>query len=224
MAATIDSESGFTPVVMTTLSLSDIIKLHSSAVSLSLRRMGVARDDVEDARQRVWLTAAQCIGRIRHGAERSFLMALARREAGHVRRSYRRRPPAGDTDVDTLAAGHVFGDEALERRRLVQEAEALLADLEQELRSVLWLGDVVEASAIEIAEQLEIPVGTAKSRLRRARAEALRRGAARTVERNRQGESPTSDTTTSGLDAARPRGEPRASMAAYRAHAAMKAG
>src|SRR4051812_16425864 len=63
----------------------------SAFVLRTLRRFGVRADDVEDAAQRVFLTAANRIEDITVGAERAFLYGVAIREAGHVRRSYRRR-------------------------------------------------------------------------------------------------------------------------------------
>lgn len=163
----------------TTMSLAELIEKHSSAVGQSLRRLGVAPADVDDARQQVWLTAAHCMGRIRRGAERAFLMTLVRHEAGHVRRSYRRRPGPTAAEVDELPGVAVSCDEMEDRRRRVLEAHAVLAEMSDELRSVLWLGEIVEASTRDIAGLLGIPLGTAKSRLRRARTEGLRRGTAR---------------------------------------------
>src|SRR4051812_1852950 len=64
---------------------------HGPFVMRTLRRFGVHAADVEDAAQRVFLTVANRLGDITVGAERSFLYCVAKREAGHVRRSYRRR-------------------------------------------------------------------------------------------------------------------------------------
>ena len=49
--------------------------------------------------------------------------------------------------------------------------------MDDELRRVLVLFEIEELTSQQIAELLEIPLGTAKSRLRRARGEFLARTA-----------------------------------------------
>lgn len=53
-----------------------------------------------------------------------------------------------------------------ERVRLVQDA---IGELEEEFRSIIVLRDLEDRSYEEIAEVLEVPVGTVRSRLHRAR-------------------------------------------------------
>lgn len=63
------------------------------------------------------------------------------------------------------------GMETAEKEALVQKA---LLELDQESRAVIVLREIERQSYEQIAEALEIPVGTVKSRLNRAR-ETLRR-------------------------------------------------
>jgi RNA polymerase sigma factor (sigma-70 family) len=161
--------------------LNALIKRYSSPIGLLLERQRVARGDVDDARQRVWLTAARCIERIQPGSERAFLLSVARREAGHTRRSRHRRSEVLGTEFDELPGGGVPCDELLERRQLLEQASAVLEEMDKGLSTILWMSEVDEATAREIAELLQIPVGTAKSRLRRARTDCARRVAARTT-------------------------------------------
>ena len=59
-----------------------------------------------------------------------------------------------------------------ERRRLVQQT---LAEMSESLASVVTLRDLQGLSYVEIATFFEVPVGTIKSRLNRARRELVRR-------------------------------------------------
>lgn len=84
--------------------------------------------------------------------------------------------PSND-DEDQRA--HDWADEAVDQRTLAADREALallrekMADLEPEWREVLELRFFEDMSYEEIAESLEVPLGTVKSRINRARA-ALR--------------------------------------------------
>jgi len=144
-----------------------------------MERLGVARCDVDDARQRVWLTALRHIERMRPGSEGAFLRMVARREAGHVRRTYRRRSEVPSAEFDELASAALPSDELVARRQQLEHAHDVLQNMDTELRRVLLLSEVDDASTRHIAGMLDIPLGTVKSRLRRARADGLRRGLAR---------------------------------------------
>jgi RNA polymerase sigma-70 factor (ECF subfamily) len=161
-----------------TTRLDPLIRQHGKAIGAFLERLGVARADVDDARQRVWLTVVRCFERIHPGSERAFLFSVARREAGHVRRSRRRRCEVMETCFDELAGESVLSDERLERRQILEQACAVLEGMDQSLRTVLWLSEIDDATAQDIAGLLQIPIGTVKSRLRRARTECARRVAA----------------------------------------------
>jgi RNA polymerase sigma-70 factor, ECF subfamily len=168
--------STFRPV-STPVSLTQLIRQHASSIGLLLERLGVARCDVDDARQRVWLTAARCIEQIRAGCEGAFLRSVARREAGHVRRSYRRRAEVMDGELEQLVCTAPLGDELILRRQRLEDAVAVFRDMDESLQLVLWLSEVNEMPTRAIAGLLSIPVGTVKSRLRRARIECSRRAA-----------------------------------------------
>lgn len=144
---------------------------HFDFVWRYLRRMGVADGDADDGAQRVFLTAAERLGDIRTGSERAFLRGVALRVASHARRSYRRR---GEETFD-----ETFGEARPDQRPLPDElaeveagrrlVEAILDEMDLELREVFVLFEIEELSSQEIAALLDIPQGTAKSRLRRAR-------------------------------------------------------
>ncbi|WLR94898.1 RNA polymerase sigma factor [Shinella zoogloeoides] len=86
----------------------------------------------------------------------------------NARRTVARRPSVGIEEADTVAETAPPSD-PLERNRLV----AALETLPKEARAVLMLVAVEGHSYQEVADMLEIPLGTVMSRLSRAR-QALR--------------------------------------------------
>ena len=158
--------------------LRELVKRHSWAVGRHLERHGVATGDMDDARQRVWLTTARHFDRIQQGSERAFLLTVARREAGHTRRTYRRRSETTEVDLDELVSSALPSDELLLRRQRLEQAGAVLQQMDDGLRVVLLLFALEETPTREIAEFLQLPVGTVKSRLRRARNLGRTKGAA----------------------------------------------
>jgi RNA polymerase sigma-70 factor (ECF subfamily) len=137
----------------------------------SLRRLGVPLSSVDDATQQVWLIVARRLPEIAVDSERSFLFGTALRIASDMRRSLARlREVSGDTSPD-FADPAPHAEELLERQRARSVLDQLLEDLPEELRVVFVLYELEEQTAGQIAELLGIPVGTASSRLRRARAE-----------------------------------------------------
>jgi RNA polymerase sigma-70 factor (ECF subfamily) len=134
-----------------------------------LQRNGTPEADIDDVLQRVFLTASRRLAEIRPGAERSFLLAAAMREAGHVRRSYRRRGEVTPEALQDKSTGALRPDELAHRRRALERVSLLLDAMDDELRAVFVLCDVEELSSQEVSQALGIPVGTVKSRLRRAR-------------------------------------------------------
>jgi len=136
----------------------------------ALKRMGVREGDVDDLLQRVFLTAARKLDQMRPGAERAYLYAIAAREASHARRTYRRRgEESSDTALAEKSTGGLRPDEQVDRESAKRLIAGVLDEMEEELRMVFVLFEVEEMTAAEIAELLQIPIGTAKSRLRRAR-------------------------------------------------------
>jgi RNA polymerase sigma-70 factor (ECF subfamily) len=86
-----------------------------------------------------------------------------------VRRGARRRREAGDAALVELPAMLRPADELIDDERARARLDALLAGLPPELRRTIVLAEIEELSTPEIAELEGIPLGTAASRLRRAR-------------------------------------------------------
>lgn len=87
--------------------------------------------------------------------------------------------PQGDSTVaEAVQASAPPAWEALQGREMRSAFEAVLAALDPQDREVLLLKEVESLSYEALAEVLDVPVGTVRSRLYRARAEVRRRMAA----------------------------------------------
>jgi RNA polymerase sigma-70 factor (ECF subfamily) len=143
---------------------------HFSTVWRALRRLGVHERNADDAAQHVFMQFAGRLEIVELGRERPYLLGIAAKVAANVRRQQARlrEDPVEDLDAQT---GTVESPESLldlEQRR--QRLDVVLATLPDEQREVFVLYELVGFSLPEIARTLEIPLGTATSRLRRARA------------------------------------------------------
>jgi len=134
-----------------------------------LRRLGLSEADSDDAAQQVFIVAARRAQRIEPGKERTYLYGIALRVLANVRRGARRRREAGDGELDELPSTAAQPDDLADAARTRALLDELLGALPDELRRVLVLAELEEASVPEIAALERIPVGTAASRLRRAR-------------------------------------------------------
>ena len=145
-----------------------LVTEHFGFVWRSLVRLGLSPSDAEDALQKVFLVASRRLDDIEPGAERSFLFGTALRTASRERRSRaRRRETVGD--LPELADPTVGPEEQIDRARARAVLEEVLDAMPLELRAVFVLYELEQLTLPEIAEVASIPLGTATSRLRRAR-------------------------------------------------------
>jgi RNA polymerase sigma-70 factor (ECF subfamily) len=134
-----------------------------------LRRQGLATPDADDAAQQVFMIAAQKLDAISEGSERSFLYGTALRVAANARRGASRRREVAEEALDAREGGAAPPDERAELVRAWALLDELLAELPEELARVIALAEIEQVEVAEIAALEGIPVGTAASRLRRAR-------------------------------------------------------
>jgi RNA polymerase sigma factor (sigma-70 family) len=124
----------------------------------------IALDDGEDAAQEALVAVFRRLGTLREPAAlRGWARAIAAREAVRVAR--RRAAPAAALPEALPSPQDV---------EVAADIRDLLARLRPEQRAVLVLRDVEGLEEAEAAALLNVPVGTVKSRLHRARA-AFRR-------------------------------------------------
>jgi RNA polymerase sigma-70 factor (ECF subfamily) len=166
--------------------VSELVRAEFRFVWRLLRRLGLSEGDADDAAQQVFLVASQRFADLLPGRERSFLYTTALHVAAKARRSVERRREDLGLEVEPDPDGAPNVEDLLDRRRARELLDSLLDALPLELRAVLVLHEIDELSAAEIAEVVGVPVGTAASRLRRARelfGERLRRLEARLARR-----------------------------------------
>ncbi len=156
-------------------------RYHTRIYSLSY---GVLRNaqDAEEATQDTFLTLYRKIGTF--DESRKFFSWFYRVALNTAYSRARRRPAVPTVAIEDrlprfLADGHLASPEVpdwsaavedeVAARELAARAEEFIAELSPAYRDVIWMYDVEEMPASEVAETLEISIPALKSRLHRAR-------------------------------------------------------
>jgi RNA polymerase sigma-70 factor (ECF subfamily) len=132
-----------------------------------VRRLGVGADAVDDVTQQVFLVAAERLDDILEGRERAFAFGTALRLVQTMRRRQAREIPL-DPELQQ-ASTLPRPDDLTDQKRARELLDRVLDQLPLDLRTVFILFELEGMTTPEIAELHEIPLGTAASRLRRAR-------------------------------------------------------
>jgi len=140
----------------------EIIERYQNTLFHLFARLGARHDEAEDAAQETFLRVHSYRERYQPtGSFRTFLMTVARRAWLDLcrRRERRRRRSAPGTDLATIEGPHALGlDDRL-------DLEAALGELPEGHRMVLVLSLWGGLKYEEIADVMEIPEGTVKSRV-----------------------------------------------------------
>lgn len=170
---------------------------HFDFVWRSLHRLGVREADVPDALQEVYLVVFRRLGEFEGRAKMStwlfricMRVARDRQRLAHVRRE-QLDGEALDEHIDEQCDAASLA----ERKEDLAMLDAALARLDLDQRAVFVLFELEEMSGEQIAETLQIPLGTVYSRLRLGR-EVFRKTFARLQARQ----------TTAATGAVAPRG------------------
>lgn len=130
-----------------------------------VRRVAGGDEAADEALQEVWLRVFRGIHRLRDGAKlRSWLFGIAHHVAMDGWRRQYAAPLEADMDPVEIAAD--APDDLEEELEAMHRELARLPFVEREVLTLFYLR---ELSMAEIAEALQVPVGTVKSRLFRAR-------------------------------------------------------
>ena len=156
--------------------LDRMFRAHHELIWRTLRRMGLSPDAAADVTQQAFLVAAERLDDIREGSERAFLFGTAIRSARAMFRRGHRWQLLEDMDVHADPTRRE--EQATSRKHLMELIDGVFAKMDPDLVTVFVLFELEELSTPEIAELVEIPVGTVASRLRRAR-QVFRAAAAR---------------------------------------------
>ncbi|HWK09830.1 MAG TPA: sigma-70 family RNA polymerase sigma factor [Vicinamibacterales bacterium] len=163
--------------------LSYIDSLYGTALRLTRRPQ-----DAEDLVQDTYLKAFRASHQFERGTNlKAWLFTILHNTFRNMRRNMGRSPIDVDSDAVDRAADGAPGEQTpeqiLTRATLDADLQAALDALPDAFRQAVWLRDVEELSYAEIAQVLDVPIGTVMSRIsrgRRALFEALqqRRGEA----------------------------------------------
>jgi RNA polymerase sigma-70 factor (ECF subfamily) len=136
-------------------------------------------DEAEDLTQDVFLKIFKSLDTVDRRANfQTWLVSVSRNLCIDHYRSVRKERETIDRDVDagelTPAAVTISPIAALEQADRVTLLKKALAFLPPTLRSAVLLRDIQELSYQEIADRLQLPEGTVKSRINRGRTELAR--------------------------------------------------
>ncbi len=154
-----------------------VIRHQNAAYSLAMRFLR-SREAAEDVTQEAFVRAWRAIDTFRGDRFRSWLLRIVANAARDELRRRKRRPQRSldetwdDPDmasIDPVEPG-LGPQERAEQTELRGVLERALAELPEEWRMVVLLSDVHGMSYEEVADAVDAPLGTVKSRLSRARA------------------------------------------------------
>ena len=135
-----------------------------------MRRLTNNDEMASEIVQDVWLRVLRGLNRLRDGSKlRAWLFGIARRTLMDRLREHYAAPVMSQVDVGDLEVpddSFAAADDIEEDLTAVEEALARLPVVEREALTLFYLR---ELSLGEVADVLDVPIGTVKSRLFRAR-------------------------------------------------------
>ncbi|HTS25248.1 MAG TPA: sigma-70 family RNA polymerase sigma factor [Bryobacteraceae bacterium] len=160
----------------------ELVRLHTRKVYALCYRFTGSGSEAQDLTQEVFLRVFRTLRTFR-SAEGSFATWLARVTRNLLIDHYRRTRQERATDSieeqlpmleEVGAAASARPDQSVAGREASEILQATLQKLSPDLREAVILRDLQEMEYREIAEVLQIPEGTVKSRINRGRAELAR--------------------------------------------------
>lgn len=149
-----------------------LIRRHEKTIFNLVYRMLGDYDEAAETSQEVFLSAYRAIDRFRGDANFStWLYRIALNHTSTRRRNIHRRQQRSVAIEDTEPARDPQPGpaETMEKKELRERVQKALNSLEPDDATVILLRDMQDIPYDEVARLLEIPVGTVKSRLHRAR-------------------------------------------------------
>ena len=149
-----------------------LVERHQKAIFNLVYRMLGDYDDAAEVSQEAFLSAYRSIRSFRGDASFStWLYRIAINHANTRRKNaalWQQRTAPLDS-IDPVSDGDGDPSDAVERKELRQQVQAALNRLQPEDASIILLRDLQDVPYEKVAQVLEIPIGTVKSRLHRAR-------------------------------------------------------
>jgi len=153
------------------MDLRGLFESYYASIWRLLRRLGVPLAQLDDAAQEVFWVAARRIKDIEPGREHPFLYGVALRIASNQVRRHSPLLHAALEQFPHLVDQTPSPEEHCQQRQLRAVLDEVLDRMPSELRTVFVLCEIEGLEVRQAAELVGIPVGTASSRLRRAREE-----------------------------------------------------
>jgi RNA polymerase sigma-70 factor (ECF subfamily) len=154
----------------TGMTFEDIYRAHFAFVWRNLRRLGVSEADAADVAQEVFIVVHRKLPEFAGRSKvTTWLYGVCFRVASERRRSGV-RAPLGEQEAAAFVSRPAEPHASAERNEGLALLERVLARIPDEQRAVFCLFELEGMTGDEIAESLEIPLGTVYSRLRLARA------------------------------------------------------
>ena len=152
----------------------ELLARHHATAYAVVRGVLGDSDEVEDVIQQVYVKVFRGLDRFRGDAKFStWLYQIARNEAiNEVKK--KRMQTADIEDVVLAAPDHERPDASYQRSRAGTELNAAMAKIDERYRMALELHYMGERSYEEIAEIMDLPLGTVKTYIHRGKAELKR--------------------------------------------------
>jgi RNA polymerase sigma-70 factor (ECF subfamily) len=174
-----EAEAGDAPRFLDRLRAGDAPAFEELVMTYQHRVFGVAlrmlgsRAEAEEVAQEAFVRAHRALGEFRGDAKLStWLYAITSRLClNRLASGERRLTRQGEDALLRLSDAGPRPDAALERRELESALGRAIAELPEDRRIVVVLRDIEGLSYEEIAQVLELELGTVRSRLHRARAD-----------------------------------------------------
>jgi RNA polymerase sigma-70 factor (ECF subfamily) len=132
-----------------------------------VRRMGLSAEEAADTAQQAFLVTAERFAEIAVGTERAFVFQTAFRLCLGERR-HLARVVLGQSGEERVSA-EPAADELADLKKAREYLDGILEKMPAESRMVFVMFELEGFKTHELAELLDVPEGTIKSRLRRAR-------------------------------------------------------
>ena len=147
------------------MEISQLVDQHFESVYRFAYRLSGTSHDAEDISQQAFLDAHRKLDTLREPDKvRAWLFMIVR---NLYRRRIRDQATHGEVALEVLV--EPAGEERVEQSLDSESLQQVLNSLPEEFRSVLLLFYFRELSYREIAEQLNVPIGTVMSRLSRGK-------------------------------------------------------
>ena len=163
------------------LTVDDALAQHLDSLFATARLLTGETAAAEDLVQETAIAAFRFWGDLREpAAVKGWMLRILHNAFVSSRRHAGRRPPFVDLDIDELLTHPLLRTEPpLPGGRLSDDMAEALEALPVEFREAVWLIDVEELTVAEAAQVLDVPVGTAASRVHRGRRQLRERLAKR---------------------------------------------